>query len=64
MAVMSSIAEFTAEVDGVARHGPLFVVDVWRQSEDGSWRVCARYTSHPEAAGGSAEAVQALGTKD
>lgn len=60
MAVMSSIAEFTAEVDGVPRNGPLFVLDVWREGEDGRWQVCARYTSHPEIAGPSSSAVGRL----
>ena len=64
MAVMSSIAEFTAEVDGVPRCGPLFIVDVWRQGADGRWKVCARYTAPPEPAGASATAVQSLKTAD
>ena len=61
MAVMSSIVEFTAEVDGVPRTGPLFTVDIWRQAGDDRWQVCARYTAHPEPAGASVKAVQALG---
>ena len=32
-AVMSSVAEFSAEIDGVPRNGPLFLVDVWRQDQ-------------------------------
>lgn len=63
LAVMSSIAEFTAEVDGVPRHGPLFTVDVWRQGADGRWQVCARYTAHPEPPGASAAAVQGLASE-
>lgn len=63
-AVMSSIAEFTAEVDGVPRRGPLFIVDLWRQDSNGRWQVCARYTAPPEPAGASAAAVQALKTGD
>jgi ketosteroid isomerase-like protein len=59
MAVMSSVAEFTAEVDGVPRTGPLFIVDVWRKGADG-WQVCARYTARPEAAGAASAAVGAL----
>ena len=62
VAVMSSIAEFQAEVDGIPRNGPLFLVDIWRRSGEGHWRVCARYSSSPESAGRSADAVQELGT--
>ena len=58
-AVMSSIAEFSAEIDGVPRNGPLFLVDVWRQFE-GQWKVCARYSSSPEQATASAKAVSSL----
>jgi uncharacterized protein (TIGR02246 family) len=60
MAVMSSVADFTAEVNGIPRNGPLFIVDLWRRADDGRWQVCARYSSHPEGAGGSADAVQGL----
>ena len=60
MAVMSSIADFTAQIDGLPRCGPLFIVDVWRQGVDGRWQVCARYTAPPEPAGASAMAVQSL----
>ena len=59
IAVMSSIAEFQAEIDGTPRNGPLFIVDVWRRM-DGRWRVCARYSSNPEATGASAAAVASL----
>lgn len=31
VAIMSSIAEFTAYIDGVPRTGPMFIIDVWRQ---------------------------------
>lgn len=58
IAVMSSIAEFTAQIDGLPRNGPLFIVDVWRREGD-QWRVCARYSSSPEQAG-TAETVAAL----
>jgi ketosteroid isomerase-like protein len=58
-AVMSSVAEFTAEVDGVPRTGPLFIVDIWRKGADG-WQVCARYTARPEVAGAASAAVAAL----
>ena len=60
MAVISAIAEFRAEIDGLARNGPLFVTDVWRLGEDGRWQVCARYSAHPELASPSAAAVQGL----
>ena len=56
LAVMSSIAEFRAQIDGVPRNGPLFIVDVWRHDE-GRWRVCARYSSSPEQPSPSAQAV-------
>lgn len=59
MAVMSSIADFQAEIDGLPRNGPLFLVDVWRRM-DGYWRVCARYSSSPEAAQAHAAAVSGL----
>lgn len=59
IAVMSSIADFQAEIDGRPRNGPLFVVDVWRRME-GRWRVCARYSSKPEEAQASAAAVASL----
>jgi len=59
VAVMSSIAEFRAEIDGVPRNGPLFVVDVWRQ-RNGHWQVCARYSSSPEQPHPSAKAVTSL----
>ncbi len=58
-AIMSSIAEFRAEIDGVARNGPLFLVDVWREDE-GRWRVCARYSSIQEVGVPSATAVTSL----
>lgn len=59
LAVMSSIAEFSAEIDGVPRNGPLFIVDVWREI-DGRWKVCARYSSSPEQGTLSAKAVALL----
>jgi uncharacterized protein (TIGR02246 family) len=59
-AVMSSVAEFHAEVDGVPRNGPLFIVDIWQRSGDGRWQVRARYSSVPETLSGSADAVQKL----
>lgn len=60
VAVMSSIAEFTAEIDGVPRNGPMFLTDVWRRGDDGRWQVCARFSSHPEPAGESGSAVTGL----
>lgn len=60
VAVMSSIAEFTADIEGVPRNGPMFVTDVWRLEVDGSWRVCGRYTSYPEPSGDSSEALEGL----
>ena len=59
LAVMSSIAEFSAEIDGVPRNGPLFLVDIWRQNK-GQWKVCARYSSSPEQGTPSAKAVALL----
>ncbi|HEU5286715.1 MAG TPA: nuclear transport factor 2 family protein [Sphingomicrobium sp.] len=60
IAAMSAIAEFSAEIDGIPRCGPLFLTDVWRRGEDGRWRVCARYSSSPEPPGESGSSVQAL----
>lgn len=59
IAVMSSIAEFKATIDGAPRQGPLFIVDVWRRNGD-QWQVCSRYSSAPEEALQSATAVTAL----
>ena len=59
IAVMSSIAEFEAKIDGASRNGPLFIVDVWRR-EAGKWRVCARYSSAPEGEGSSGRSVTGL----
>ncbi|MEO8547698.1 MAG: nuclear transport factor 2 family protein [Sphingomicrobium sp.] len=64
VAVMSAIAEFTAEIDGVDRSGPMFLTDVWRRSEDGRWQVCARYSSHAEPAGISSETLRGLKGED
>lgn len=60
VAVMSAIAEFSAQIDGIERSGPLFLTDVWRRGDDGQWRVCARYSSHPEPAGASSAAIRGL----
>ena len=59
-AVMSAIADFDATIAGVDRSGRYFVTDVWRLEGDGEWRVCARYSSHPEPAGASAQVMERL----
>jgi hypothetical protein len=61
LAVMSSIADQQASLNGVDRSGSFFLTDVWRLEGDGAWRVCARYSSHPEPGGASAQAIGALG---
>ena len=61
LAVMSSIADQQASLNGVDRSGSFFLTDVWRLESDGQWRVCARYSSHPEPSGASARAVGDLG---
>lgn len=61
LAVMSSIADFIAAVDGVPRTGPLFLVDIWRrQVGTDEWQVCARYSSKAEPVDGSAKVVGTL----
>lgn len=60
VAIMSSIADFTADIDGVPRTGPMFITDVWRKEDDGTWRVCGRYSAHPEPSGSSSGALAAL----
>lgn len=57
LAVMSSIADQQAALNGVDRSGAFFLVDVWRLEADGQWRVCSRYSAHPEPAGASAAAI-------
>ena len=64
VAVMSSIAEFSAAIDGMPRNGPMFLTDVWRRGSDGRWQVCARYSSHPEPGGDSGAAVTKLEQSD
>jgi len=61
LAVMSSVADQQASLNGVDRSGSFFLTDVWRLEPDGAWRVCARYSSHPEPAGASAATLGALG---
>lgn len=60
LAVMSSVADQKASLNGVDRSGSFFLVDVWRLEADGQWRVCSRYSSHPEPAGASAQALGSL----
>ena len=62
LAVMSAIAEQQAEMNGVDRSGAFFLTDVWRREPDGDWRVCARYSSHPEPVTASSETLAKLGT--
>jgi len=57
LAVMSSIAEQQAELDGHDRSGAFWLTDIWRREPDGAWRVCARYSGHPEPGRASAEAL-------
>lgn len=61
LVVMSSVAEQRAEMGGVDRSGAFFLMDVWRLEPDAEWRVCSRYSSHPEPAGLSTEALEKLG---
>lgn len=61
LAVMSAIAEQQASLGGADRSGAFFLTDVWRREPDGQWRVCARYSSHPEPGGASAKALGELG---
>jgi len=57
IAVMSAIAQQEAKLDEIDRSGSFFVTDIWRQSPDGRWQVCVRYSSHPEPAGASSAAL-------
>jgi hypothetical protein len=61
IAVMSAIADQQARLGEVDRSGSFFLTDVWRLEPDGQWRVCARYSSHPEPAGASSSALEGLG---
>ena len=61
LAVMSALADQVAAMGDVDRSGTFFLTDVWRREDDGQWRVCARYSSHPEPAGASAKRLQSLG---
>jgi len=60
-AAVSSVARQQAAIAGVDRSGEFFLVDLWRRAADGRWQVFARYSSHPEAAGASAAAVEDAG---
>lgn len=62
IAVMSAIADQQARLGDTDRSGSFFVTDVWRLESDGQWRVCARYSSHPEAVGPSSQALERLGS--
>lgn len=64
LAVMSSIADQVASLGDADRSGAFFLTDVWRLECDGQWRVCARYSSHPEAAGASSRGLEKLGGTD
>lgn len=60
VAVMSSLGVQQASLAGTDRSGTFFLVDVWRR-EDGRWRVCARYSSHPEPGRGLTDALKRVG---
>ena len=60
LAVMSSIVEQEAELDGHDRSGAFWLTDLWRLESDGAWRVFARFSSYPEPGRASAEALAAL----
>jgi ketosteroid isomerase-like protein len=45
--LMSSIADQQARLDGIERNGPFFLTDAWRPTGEGTWQVCARYSSRP-----------------
>ena len=57
IAVMSAIAQQEAKLDEFDRSGSFFVTDIWRQSSEGRWQVCVRYSSHLEPAGASSAAL-------
>lgn len=60
IAVMSSIAEQEATLDGNDRSGAFWLTDLWRREGDGTWRVFARFSSYPEPGRPSADALAAL----
>ena len=61
LAVMSALAEQEARMGDVDRSGTFCLTDVWRVEDDGQWRVCSRYSSHPEPAGASSAGLGKLG---
>jgi ketosteroid isomerase-like protein len=60
IAVMSSIADQEATLDGHDRSGAFWLTDLWRREEDGAWRVFARFSGYPEPDRASANALAAL----
>ncbi len=56
MAIVASIYTQTASVGDQDRSGEFFLVDVWHR-RSGRWQVIARYSSKPEAASPSTQAV-------
>ncbi|MBV9527310.1 nuclear transport factor 2 family protein [Sphingomonas sp.] len=60
LAVMSAIGDQQARMGDVDRSGAFFLTDVWRLEPDGAWRVCARYSAHPEPAGASSDGLAGL----
>ena len=56
VAVASFIANLKATVRGEDRSGMFFITDVWIRT-DGNWQVVARYSSKPEGATASAQAL-------
>lgn len=61
LAVMSALADQTASMGDVDRSGTFFLTDVWRLEPDSQWRVCSRYSSHPESTGASSQSLSRLG---
>jgi ketosteroid isomerase-like protein len=57
--VVSSLARQQATAFGKDRSGTFFLTDVWRMNSADEWQVIARYSSHPEPATPSANALQA-----
>jgi hypothetical protein len=55
--VVSSLATQRATAFGEDRSGTFFLTDVWRATPDGAWQVIARYSSYPEPATASADAL-------
>lgn len=60
IAVMSSIAEQQAELDGHDRSGAFWLTDLWRREDDGMWRAFARFSGYPEPGRASVDALVAL----